>query len=238
MNFTLLCSLYLGVLLSGSLATASSAWEKVGDFEGITSYRRLHRSDSLYEFRALGQVDGTMEEVVATLTDVSLQSEWIEGSLGVRFIEGNFFSGGDAGIGDYYQIVYGRQAILWPFDDRDYILRSHFEVVKNSDHALSQIVIRSRAIQHARVPESDDYVRVDQMNVEIILKQEHRRVLFDFRVLANPAGMIPDWIVNILSDQVPRNTILNVRRLVKEKKFSHGKLETVESMFEREFKAH
>lgn len=214
----------------------NSSWETLTGTEGISISRRKIADSDSYEFRGVGQVEADLAQALALLTDVSKQTLWVDGCEKAVLIERNFSKKKvPAKIQDLYQIAYGVQNVPWPLTDRDYIIYSTLKTHTEDHRQLQSVELISKAIPHDSHPESEDYVRIHQMLTTIILTPNPQGVLVDFRVQVDPGGMIPDWVVNLVTKSVPTKTILSIRELLKEKAYDPEVYAQVLKQIHRQF---
>ena len=94
----------------------------------------------------------------------------------------------------------------------------------------------SRSVAHPKVPVSKAKVRIPKMTTVIRLSPvDDGTTRFELRVQADPGGVIPNWIVNVVSESVPKGTIQKIRELAVGKAFRSAHLHKVQKMLAAEF---
>lgn len=230
--------LFVQIGLGAGLSLSAPNWEVLDEEDAVKVSRRSFPDDGLHEFRGVGLVPAGVAEILALVTDVEKQALWVEGCISAKRIEGNFGSRMDLPLAGYYQIAYGVQGVPWPLNNRDYVLRSTFDVQKDQAGQLVEIGVKSVAVTQAQFPVFSDLVRIPRMETAIkLIPLSPHETRFEFRVLVDPGGIVPHWVVNMVSASVPRKTIVKIRQLLAAQKVDPEYRQRLQGMLAREFKA-
>lgn len=198
-----LCAALLVSLAATARADeAPGPWERVSDSDGIDVQRRAVAGSNLKEFQGSGVVEAPLGRVLAVVRDGSRRVEWMPACSGAWVIEENEAA--------RVQISYHRTHAPWPASDRDSINRAHM-VVEPAQH---RVVLSFEAIDYPKVPPVKGAVRMPFLRGHWILTAIHHGAAthVEYRVHANPGGMLPDWLANLASKSLPRETIAGLRR--------------------------
>ncbi len=95
--------------------TASSAWEKLGDDDGITVYRREIPGSSLIAFKGEGVVNASIIRVATVLTDSSRATEWVDSLAESKIVRT---------VSETETIHYDHIATPFVLKDRDFVWSS------------------------------------------------------------------------------------------------------------------
>ena len=222
------CFIILALTLASfgvpTISYSETAWETLDTVDGVEVFRRSFPGKGQYEFRGVGEVSGELSEVLALIVDPKLQTEWVEGCTSSMQVDGNMLNKEETDLRRLFQVKYGTQGVPWPLNDRDYVIKSHFEIDGSKDKGLKSISLMSYAVEHPKHPVSEDFVRINHMQVEVRLSKLPNGTQFDFRVLVDPGGVVPHWIVNFVTESVPQKTISRIRSLVQNKKYNKDHL--------------
>lgn len=203
-------------LILASSSVAAPQWIQVSEENGIEVSRREFQGEGLYEFRGIGDVKSSIPKILALLVDVKRMPEWVDGCTESQLLE-RFFPKHSEDLAGSYQVEYGVQSVPWPLTDRDYILKSTLSFQLGNGKIQDQVFLKSVTVPHKAKPVVEDLVRITKMTTEIRLTRVSDHVTeMEFRALVDPAGWIPDWIVNLVSRDVPYKTLEKVRAIMKD----------------------
>ena len=221
-----LATILFMTLYSPALAftTKSVQWDLVGKENGIEVSRRHIEAQGLHQFRGVGEVEAGIPELIALFADAPKQIQWQHGCVESKLVKRNFDPEREAdsnkNVETLTQIVYGVQGVPWPLTDRDYILKSYLATDFDEDGKLVQVSIRAKDTRQQNYPPKNGKVRIPVMNTDIVLTPiSETKTLMSFSVLLDPGGWAPKWIVDMVTQNVPQQTILNTRRVMANKDY-------------------
>jgi hypothetical protein len=212
-------ALVLALVSIAAAARADSAWERVSDKEGIVVERRSVDGSHLKEFLGRGVIDSPIAHVLAVIRDGNRRAEWMPSCGGSYVVEEN--------LAARVQIAYHRTKAPWPVSDRDSVNRAQI-FVEPDKH---RIFIPFEAISDARVAPVKGVVRMPSMRGHWILVpvESGRATLVEYQVFADPGGRLPDWLANLASKTLPRETIAGLRRQVKKAEYPQFETEIAQT---------
>jgi len=200
------------IILFGALAAASPVlageWERVGTDDGITVERRRVDGSNLLEFRGRGVVDAPIAALLATFLDVEHATEWMDQCNGSSIVE-------DAG--ERHKIVYNRTHAPWPVADRDAVLDN----VLSFDERERRVRLEFSSVTHPRKGAVDGVVRMPFLRGHWYLWPEAggRKTRVEYQVHADPGGLLPAFLVNYASKDLPKKTIAGLRAQLKRRSY-------------------
>jgi hypothetical protein len=108
------------------------------------------------------------------------------------------------------QIAYHRTKAPWPVSDRDSINRAEM-IVEPDKH---RVYMPFEAIPFTAIPPVKGVVRMPSMRGHWILipVDGGRATDAEYQVFADPGGSLPDWLANLASKTLPRDTIAGLRK--------------------------
>ena len=194
-------------LAGGGTARAEEghgAWEQVSDKDGITVERRSVDGYKLKEFLGRGIVYAPIGRVLAVIRDANRRAEWMPACGDSHLVEEN--------LATRTQLAYHRTKAPWPVSDRDSVNRAEM-IVEPAKH---RVYLPFEAVTVAQVPPVKGVVRMPFMRGHWALTPVDggRATEAEYQVFANPGGILPDWLANLASKTLPRETIAGLRKQV------------------------
>ncbi|BCS99028.1 cyclase [Desulfoluna limicola] len=186
--------------------TGGETWTKVRDRNGIVVYNRSIPDIAFKEFKAEVTLKATLSTVVAVINDIDAGVDWVENVDEMRLLER---------VSELEHYTYTYSKAPWPVSDRD-------AVVHNQTHQdpRSLVVTIDQQSVPDKIPHKKGIVRVPSIEAEwglIPMGPEETRIVY--RVLSDPGGRIPSWLVNTVSVSQPYNTMRGLREMAGEKKY-------------------
>jgi hypothetical protein len=179
---------------------AEGAWEQVSNKNGILVDRRAVEGSHLKEFRGRAVVDVPLPSLLAVFHDIEHATEWMDQCRASNLVEDR---------GDLVKIVYNRTRARWPVSDRDAVLRNDVYF----DGSEGRVRIEFSTVQRSDTPPVKGVVRMPYLHGHWYLWPDAARgTRVEYQVFANPGGALPDWIVNYVSKELPRKTIVALQQ--------------------------
>jgi hypothetical protein len=194
-----------------TIATDASEWEEINNEDNILVYRKSQPNSNFYIFKGQGIVNAPLPRILAIVQETRLMPKWVSSCVEAKLIEKNYnYATLKKNIDDYFQVIYGRAAVPWPFLDRDYVLKGKIAY----DPANKGISIRLHNIEHAMQPRRHKVTRMKVLRIEFIMVPlAPGKTKLTFTVALDPGGNIPAWAVNYMSKKEPLKTIQSLRKL-------------------------
>lgn len=185
-----------------ALVSNAQAWELSKKGDSIEVYTRTAPNTSIKEYKVIGFVNSSSENIVKTLKDVSSYPKWIEDVKSAKTIAEHSDK-----LSLYYQVE-----VPWPFKDRDLVLDMRTIYTDN----IATLKLSSNP---GLVPVDKNYIRMQRAEGEwLVTRINNQRCLVEQRFLADPEGSIPAWVINMFIVDGPYKTIQNLRKLLASKK--------------------
>jgi hypothetical protein len=221
LHFLLTIVLFKFVGLTNAYAEAPVVdrnWEVLNTAEDVTVYRSLKAQDKIFTFRGVGLVEASIPKLIALMSDPHKMPDWVYNCVEGELVERNFKESDRAtDASSYYQIFYGVTSVPWPLTPRDYVLKAQITYEREPGRNLPKnVTIAMRSIQHPAKPEMSGKVRMPVMESMIVMTPEDaegKKTWVDFSVTTNPGGVIPAWVTRIASRDIPRKTLVNLRKM-------------------------
>ena len=194
------------VTVAGSARAEQSvgSWEQVSNKDGILVQRRTVSGFKLKEFQGRGIIEAPIGRVLAVIRDANRRAEWMPACGDSHLVTED--------LAARTQVAYHRTKAPWPVSDRDSINRAEMYV----EPAKHRVYLPFAAIAAPSVPPVKGVVRMPFMRGHWILVPVDggRRTEAEYQVFADPGGLLPDWLANLASKTLPRDTIAGLRKQV------------------------
>jgi len=198
----------LGALLAsqGLWADANAPkpppWEKFGEDDGISVYRREEPGSPVVALRGEGVVDAPILRVASVIADPKRATEWID-----KLVENKTVRK----LGDDEYVEWDHIKTPPVLTDRDFVFAIKLELHPKE----KQVSFNYHSVYDSGAPKTD-YVRGEFKFGTFLLTSidggKKTRVLAE--VLADPKGSVPKWIVNMFQSGWPHETIVRLRAQV------------------------
>jgi hypothetical protein len=206
--FALLAALPAAALCAPLAPGKKGPWELVRSDDGIIVHRRVVAGSNLHEFRGVGVVEAPLAAVLGVLKDAEHRTEWMKEAVANIRIESN---------GLYDETFYSRTGAPWPVQDRDVVNHAHISV----DAAAGFVRLEFTSVTHPAWPPQKGVVRMPSLHGHWIMWPEHGGAFtrIEYQLHADPGGMLPGWIVNLVSKRIPHDTLVGMRQQVKRRHY-------------------
>jgi hypothetical protein len=202
----LLVGLGLGLGVAVSLGAAQrlpknqlTDWYFVTEAEGVRVYARDRPDNTLPMARGLGEVQADLYTIAAVLADGARHCEWMTHCMHSELI---------TRAGDFDQLFYNQTSAPWPVMNRDLV----FRVLTEYRPRRGEMLIRFFATKHPSQPVRDDFVRMRRLDGFYHLRAlGPTRTMVTLEIDADPGGLLPDWLVKMVTRSYPLDTLRNLR---------------------------
>ncbi len=183
-------------------AAFAGAWTTISKEAGITVTTRREKDRQFPTFRGTGRIKAGILDIVSVIQDAGRHSQWLH-----QCSEGKMLKRVD----DTTQIVYNRIDSPWPVKDRDVVLRGKIDVITPG----KEVKIRFRAIKTSLKGPVSGVVRMPVLEGHwYMVAMGESKSLVEYQVNADPAGELPQWLVEQASKELPMFTLKNLRKQV------------------------
>ncbi len=202
------------VFLILALATGKAQnheWKCVKNADSILVYSRKSDSANYRVVKAVTEVRSSLSALVSILTNAPHHKDWVYNNKKAEILKKeNPFS----------WVVYSQVHVPWPVTDRDIISKTWMK----QDTATKEVTIHAEA-DPDYLPENPDHVRIPYAVAEWhFIPQGHDRVKVIFTIEVDVGGNVPQWLANLTAAKGPFQTMKNLRKKVKEKKYRSAHL--------------
>lgn len=185
---------------SSALAAESSAWEKIDEAEGIQVFRKDMPGSDIVAFKGAGIVDASMEKIFWVLCDAEHEEEWVEMLIdNYVMVEHSPFD----------RVQYQNFDLPWPLSDRDFVYRA---VATMDKQGRLNLVLNS--VEHPKQPPTKG-VRAEIMSSGFVLtRRPDGKTFVEVSIFSDPKGILPNWVINLVQESWPMETMLGIRKQV------------------------
>jgi len=191
------------VALLSSEVSARPGWKRVLTEDGVTVSTREVPGRGFPTFRGVGIIHASIFDVLAVLSDIKRYPEWVESCMTARLLKKH---------SELERVIYQRTDAPWPVSDRDSVNRSLAVV----DLKRQTVNIKFWAVKSKRLRPVDGVVRMEKMRGHYLLTAvSANKTRIDFKVDADPGGLLPTWLAKLATRRLPLRSIQNLRKQVR-----------------------
>lgn len=144
---------------SGTASRLEPGWEVVMDKKGFKVWKRPIPDSHLYEYRVLGSYnDVTPRQFFNVQLDTEYRKTWDALVIKLEVVDRDVSTGSE--------VVHWATHFPYPMYSRDYVYVRRYDV----DPENNLMVLVSRAVQHPRVPETQEFVRVHSYESKMVIR--------------------------------------------------------------------
>jgi len=182
-----------------SSVTSAQSWEFVKDKDGVKIYTRKEAGKTLKSYKGVADINAPAEKVFTLVEDVNHTEWWDKNLTQIKVLLYEKCKRAQ------YYLVYD---LPWPVTDRDLCVN----VTVTSDPATGEHQIIATPLPGA-VPEHDDMIRIREYRQTWTIRPagpSMAHVVLEGYV--DPAGSIPDWLLNMLIVDSPFKVISGLKQ--------------------------
>jgi hypothetical protein len=207
-QFALIRLVFISMSLVSPLAMASAQdWETRKVEDGITVQSRLPENAKYQEFRADTEIDATIAQAIALLSDNEACPEWLYRCKESRLIKE---------ISPTERIFYQVSSLPFPAKSREAVF--HAKIRYNTDHsALIEMTAATSELaqtKHLRIAEA--------IGTYILEPLPNNRTRITWQLYVDPGGALPAWLVNAMLTDLPFKSLQAFRILVRRPPYSQA----------------
>jgi hypothetical protein len=183
------------------LCFAQEKWQLIKNEDGIRVYTRRLDNEKFKEVRAEFELNGTEDQLIAILQNISHQKEWSYGTKKTYLISKK---------NKDTLIYYSEVKLPWPLSNRDLVIELSFK----KDTANKVLYIQAKSIPGI-LPDKPNLVRVPFSLASWDVKTMPNRLLkIQYTFSTNPGGDLPSWLVNFAASVGPYNSFQKLKKII------------------------
>ena len=189
--------------LGGNIDWKSDKWSFVQENEGIKVYKKSFAGNPITGVGGEGIINAPMGKIVWVLMDNAHKSDWVDKFMDARTL---------ATPSPKESIQYGSFKMPLIVDNRDFVYKYTFRSDKNI------LIVDVVSVTHPDADPKDTVgVRGNIVMGQYTLKplDGGKRTFVQVKYLADPKGLLPNWVVNVVQKTWPLKTLQGLQRQVK-----------------------
>ncbi len=181
------------------LYAQTTEWELVKNEDDIKIYsRQASKERGLKELKVVTDVKGSLSSILSVLSDKSDFPKWVYGCGSAEMLEM---------VSAMETYHYQTTEMPWPVQNRDLILHT---VIKQ-DPVTKVITMDCNGVPDFR-PHNKEFLRIQSYKAFwVMTPKANGMVEINYTVNFDPAGSLPDWVVNMVAAEGPLKTIKGLR---------------------------
>ena len=194
-----------------SVQAQQDGWVLSRETSGLKVYLRDAQNSNVKEVKIETTFEASMSTIVSVLKDVPAYPEWIYECVSAKRMEASTQTS---------SLYYCKVDFPWPLDDRDFIAKSKLR----QDKSNGRVYIDVKGLPNY-APQKDGVVRIEDLSIHYeFIPLNNGKVKMNYELHSDPAGSIPTWLVNMVIDNGPINTIKGMRKMMMQPKYKNAQL--------------
>jgi hypothetical protein len=179
-------------------------WEKINELDGITVFRKSFPNSAVKGVGGEALIDASIGRILWVLMDNEHKADWVDKFKSTKTLETP---------NDMSNIQYAAFSMPFPVTHRDFVYRYDFSV----DTSINAVMVEVKSVEHPKAPATDSIgVRGTIVHGRyILLPKGPNQTFVKAEYLADPKGILPSWVVNIVQKNWPYKTLMGLRKQVK-----------------------
>jgi hypothetical protein len=183
--------------------------EQVG---AVSVYTGTFPKSNIKAFRAQATIDLPLAQILAAMAEPGSGAKWLDGCLSAKNLGGQTLGN---------RITYTLNDLPWPFSNRDIVAR----VITTNPNGPDEIIINVTNASDIIYQESNHAVRIQSLNAVYRLRAlSPTRTEFLWSQHTEPAGYLPDWLINAKLIDIPSLSIPNLVALASNERYAGAQL--------------
>ncbi|MGB6019345.1 MAG: START domain-containing protein [Sulfurimonadaceae bacterium] len=189
-------------------------WTLVKAKNGITVYTREVEGSGYLEFRGETTVKSSVDALVAVLYDTPIAPEWLHDCSFAMTLE-------EIGFEDNY--IFHIYDLPFPVSNRKVILHSKLSYTEEGarlDTEEANSFCDNKKLSRCQKVKEEGLIKVPRSRghyLFIRINEKSSKVIWQQHI--EPGGSIPDWLANALVVDIPYNSLLHLKELVKDENY-------------------
>src|SRR5258706_11956369 len=166
-----------------------AGWEKIGEDDGITVYRREVPGSPVIAFKGEGIINASILRVASILVDTTRATEWIDSLVEERTIRR---------VSETEYIEYDHMGTPFVMKDRDFVIDCKLDL----DAAQKKATLRFHSVTDSLAP-TTKYVRGELISSSFALTALERgtKTRMVAEIHCDPKGSVAKWIVHLFQKE-------------------------------------
>jgi hypothetical protein len=195
-------TLVIGLTKAQAQIPSRLNWHLAKQKEGIEVYTAPVENSGRKYIKVNAGLTGSLQDVKEVFQDIGRQKAWVYGTRKSYLVKK---------VDDKHLLYYNETNLPWPVSNRDVVIR--MKLVEGPDrHSLAI----TQAAEPNAVPLNKGIVRVSHLSGYWQFREEGAGKLHaEYFLDVDPAGSLPNWVVNLFITKGPYETFVKLREQVK-----------------------
>jgi hypothetical protein len=181
----------------------ANGWQPIDKEDGIATYRKSFKDNNVKGVAGAGMIQASMAEIIWVLMDHDHKAQWVDKFSDAYTLENP---------GPLTSIQYAAFEMPLFIDDRDFVYRYDFTY----DPQRRAVVVNVKSVKHGKAPETVGVRGEIVMGRYRLYEQpDGKQTYVEVEYLADPKGLLPTWLVNLVQKTWPLKTLQGLKRQVK-----------------------
>ncbi len=179
---------------------SDTTWTLEKNKNGIKVYTRPAEGLTIKEFKVITIIKAPVSKLLSMVRNIDSYPQWVANVKSVKMLKK---------VSNMEMIYYTEIQVPWPLSNRDNIIQSII-----SENQETKVVTVMMTGKPDFLPEYDGIVRIpNAVGYWRFVPLEDGKVEVVMQYLADPAGNIPGWIVNMFVVDGPYKTFLKMKEI-------------------------
>jgi hypothetical protein len=177
----------------------NNKWELKKSENGIKVYTRKDKVTGNVEFKAITEIETTIEALIKVFKDVNAYTKWMADTKKSKILKK---------VDSNKQYIYIEAESPWPFQNRDMILFQ--KITKTKNGTKIEIIGKPNYI-----PYKKGITRIEKViGSWKFIQLQNNKIKIIYQFMADPGLNIPDWVINLFIVDGPYKTLMNLKSIV------------------------
>jgi hypothetical protein len=190
-----------------AMSQAQDDWKLQKDDNGIKVYTKEAGKSGFKPFKATVLLNNSVEEFASVLYDIEAITEWGYKLKMSKLLERS---------GDTLQIYYAEAKAPFPYKNRDGVYQNKFQW----NATTKTLLVKIDLLDNYKVI-NPDLVAIKGKGFWSAKVLNSGKLEITFMMEVDPGGEIPAWMANMVVDESPYETILNLMEVIKKPKYKN-----------------
>lgn len=179
-------------------ASAQYNWVLKSNTDGIKIFTSQVPNSKFKALRIECNYQSTLTQMVATLLDLKIRTEWIYHTKSIRLVKQ---------VSPSELFYYSEISLPWPAQNRDFV--AHLVTTQDEE---TKVVTMDGPVAPTMVPERDGIVRIkNSLSKWLIFPINKHEVKVEYTIQIDPGGAIPAWLTNMFASEGPTQSFKALR---------------------------
>lgn len=170
------------------------------------------KKDNIKFYRGSTNIDANISNIAFIIDDINTRKQWVSRLSEEHVIEQN--------TNGFESFSYELYNMTWPVKNRDYVLRSIWNITSENSKLL--VTKKTESVLDEAYPEKEDVIRGYLYSLLYTLKEiDKKRTNITVEIQVDPRGDLPQFIINKIQKNWPLNTLRAIQKQTEKTNETH-----------------